>query len=581
MFLATTAHEEFWDIQHNRIVLAGEWCRLYSNARSAQMECIPYLWENVENVYEAQKYCNTVYEEVLVSLTQSLNDYLGVNNDPHYYRIMLGNWLIHFIHQAYDKYLLFKSAIEYGIKNTWVLDPAQYYYPSDVIDYFERCESDLYQLQLYSEIAQYVNIDLEYKQAKLPLQKKQINNRIRLRLEVKKSINKGLVFLQTKFAKVVNGGQYILIVNPYFKRHSRLYKLRLWIQAKGDIIFDSFDYKIERESILTDLKFRNKKNKNPHNFKEFILQIALSNIPKDYLECHHEYLKLVKNINVEKVNAVFTYNALYNNIILQYYLALNYKKLKILSAQHGCAYGMDKRHEGEVFERSISNRFYTYGWTESKQTIPLPMPRLLKDIKTYKLHQQILFVTTSRPRFTPRFVQGPCSTKMLTDHVEYPLRFFKQLNYMKYIVVRHHPSHDIKKWYNRQRIKAKIPDIVEDPNRVFYDSLEQSRVFVSDHLGTTFLEAMQANVPTIIIINRSSYLFRTRFNQHIEKLIKGKIIFFDPEKAAIHLNAVYSNIDKWWENKNIQNIKAEFVREYSLTTDNWMDEWCRILSSFR
>ena len=54
--------------------------------------------------------------------------------------------------------------------------------------------------------------------------------------------------------------------------------------------------------------------------------------------------------------------------MFQYFLANSYNKHFIMSAQHGCAYGMDKRHEGEVFEKSISQNFsHTDGQNLVKQ----------------------------------------------------------------------------------------------------------------------------------------------------------------------------------------------------------------------
>ena len=108
------------------------------------------------------------------------------------------------------------------------------------------------------------------------------------------------------------------------------------------------------------------------------------------------------------------------------------------------------------------------------------MPLLTKESKKYIKQKNILFLTTTRPRFILRFYQAPSSSKMLTDNVEYPIRFLNKLNYFEHLVIRHHSSHDIRKWNNRQRIQAVYPDIVEDKNKSFYNSLEQSKIFVSE-----------------------------------------------------------------------------------------------------
>jgi putative transferase (TIGR04331 family) len=581
MFLVTTALDEFWDAKQEKILLAGEWCRLYGREHSVEEECLPYLWSNSKNVYEAQLYCNEVYENVLTWMTKELNCYLGLNRNTHYYRILLGNWLIHFVHQAYDKYLIFKSAKEYGATKTWSLDPEQFYYPTDLIDFISRSDNDLYQLQLFSQVAKYLDFNTETKPVQNPsLQNLSPSKRSTPFGQVKLSLKYLFLVLSQSFASFFHGKKHLIVVNPYFKKNSFLFIIKLWLKSHGALVFDGFNYSLEKYDKAVDMNFRSQYKKVSSEFENWIKNFALTNIPQVYLEYHHDYIKLVKSLYLKKGSSIFTYNDLYHNTQLQYFLALNNEKTKILSAQHGCGYGMDVRHEGEVFERSISHRFYTYGWTDSEQTMPLPIPMLIKESKKYITQKKILFLTTSRPRFTIRFFQAPSSSKMLTDHVEYPLRFLNKLNYFEHLVIRHHALHDVRKWNNRQRIKAVFPDIVEDKNQSFYNTLEQSKIFVSDHMGTTFLEAMQANIPTIIFINKTTYMFRDSFQIYIDKFIQEKILFYDPDIAADHINSVYADIDVWWESATVQKIRKDFVREHSLTADNWMDVWCSTLRSF-
>ena len=66
--------------------------------------------------------------------------------------------MIHFIHQAYDKYSLFEKVKQSNIVETYVIDPSDYYYPKDFSDYNSLVEDDSYQLQLFSQVAKYVNI---------------------------------------------------------------------------------------------------------------------------------------------------------------------------------------------------------------------------------------------------------------------------------------------------------------------------------------------------------------------------------------------------------------------------------------
>ena len=81
MFLATTAVQEFWDKKKGKIFISGEWCRLYKENYNVELKCLPYQWDDYEKVYKAQIYCAKIFESTIVSLTSSLNAYLGLDKE--------------------------------------------------------------------------------------------------------------------------------------------------------------------------------------------------------------------------------------------------------------------------------------------------------------------------------------------------------------------------------------------------------------------------------------------------------------------------------------------------------------------
>jgi len=109
--------------------------------------------------------------------------------------------------------------------------------------------------------------------------------------------------------------------------------------------------------------------------------------------------------------------------------------------------------------------------------------------------------------------------------------------------------------------------------------MHSCKIFVTDHIGTTFLEALQSNTPSIVFINKNSYLFREDFKPYIENFIKFNILFYCPREAAYHMNSLNNNPDKWWLDKELQILINRFIKEHALTSDNWMDEWCKTLLS--
>ena len=114
MFLATTALEDFWD-NSEALVFLGEWCKLFNRRHiwmNKKFVDLPPVWKDTAEIENGIRYCNNIYERLLNDLTVTLNRIHGDEKNVDYYRMILGNWLLHFIHQYYDKYLTLSLAFE-------------------------------------------------------------------------------------------------------------------------------------------------------------------------------------------------------------------------------------------------------------------------------------------------------------------------------------------------------------------------------------------------------------------------------------------------------------------------------------
>ena len=152
----------------------------------------------------------------------------------------------------------------------------------------------------------------------------------------------------------------------------------------------------------------------------------------------------------------------------------------------------------------------------------------------------------------------------------------KNSKYKSQIYGRFHET-DSDRWNNYQRIIKKFPNLKKNQDETFYESLNRVEMIISDHLGTTFLECLQANIPIIIFLNKKSYIFRETDNKLIQELVKNKIIFFNPKEAALFVNRKYENIDTWWNSNEIQSIRKKLLIKHYNSPKNWIEKWCEIL----
>ena len=220
MFLATTAIDDLWDKEENDILLAGKWCLKYKK-KYKKLTCLPYQWEHADDVYKAQIYCEKVYEKSLSILASDLNKYLGIKKEKQYYRILLGNWLIHFIHQAYDKFKILEAAKIEGASYTWILNEKQYYFPFDFNDFITKSSDDLFQFQLVSQIAKYSKIKTVVKTVKYPLKFKYCKKTEKPFGIGPNTIKRLASNIILKISSILSLKKKIIIVNPYFKRYSK------------------------------------------------------------------------------------------------------------------------------------------------------------------------------------------------------------------------------------------------------------------------------------------------------------------------------------------------------------------------
>jgi putative transferase (TIGR04331 family) len=53
-----------------------------------------------------------------------------------------------------------------------------------------------------------------------------------------------------------------------------------------------------------------------------------------------------------------------------------------------------------------------------------------------------------------------------------------------------------------------------------------------------------------------------------KKLFDVGILHVSPESAANHVNKVWSDIDGWWHDQELQNVRLEFCKKYVCTSSS-------------
>ena len=92
-------------------------------------------------------------------------------------------------------------------------------------------------------------------------------------------------------------------------------------------------------------------------------------------------------------------------------------------------------------------------------------------------------------------------------------------------------------------------------------SLKSTDLSINFFLGTTFIESLFYNKPTILIYDQTMNMNFDRdfFKYHRAAKKKNNMFFCDTKKAGQFINKNYLNIERWWNKKKCKRLGRNFV----------------------
>lgn len=583
MFLATTALEEFWD-PDDRIVFLGEWCKLYSRKDFwGKLDCagipeISEMWRDGRKISESIQECDSIYESALAALTESLNGIHGIHEDRQYYRIILGNWLLTFINVAYERYYSLDFALKrHGGINTRLLDGSQYIVPADYNDFISAVSQDFYNLQLYSQTLDAMGMVFERKKAATPMTQT-------ARLESGgRDLKSGLVNLAMKAASLKSffSKETITLTEPYFKYSPASSYYGLVSRSNGNLVFDNMNYPYSFGfSVDSLLREKLEAGGAETGFGKVLSRLIKCNMPAIFLECFGRFRDFVNGLPIARSKVFATLNSMHHNNVYKFFMAENHGKVKSLIIQHGGCYGTENKMVIEDYEKSVCDRFYTWGWSDGDKTVPLNTGevgslKIAGESRRAAADRNVCLIMTLQPRYHYRF-RFEATNYNFSRIMDGDISFLSRLDSTKIKKVVRFYMNDKTGWDVKVRFEESGVEYVEDVSKKkFSELIDDIYICVFDHLGTAYLESLALNRPTVVFIDRKYFKFRDSAQPFFDTLEKVKILHYSPESASDHVGRIYGDADKWWRCRGVQDARRAFVERYARTTKNWAGEWIR------
>lgn len=576
IFLITTALDETWDFKKNTLML-GNWCNSFDKREKIlklkNNSILEYHWNDAKKVEKDYLYLNNFGEKILSELSEKLNYTHSVNFSQNYWRIVLSNWLFSSIHVIFDKWEILKKAFrEHSIESTILINISHdEMIPQSIENFTDITFQDKWNHYIFSEIIKH-----QYKG--------EINYKT---IDLKKDTYVSFYEKSYTFKNTIFYNIYDLFRKLYlnFFSDEKFFITDTYLGKFGEIILNlklkNFPITISPKTyyfIKPNISFRKNfhlEYKVENDFELFFKCIIPFLLPCTFLENYKKVLiDVEKKTYPKNPKVIFTSHAINKKTLTSFYIAEK-KELgaKLINGQHGGVYGQCKFHWYEDFEKKISDKFVTWGWSNDNKTIPIGILKPRKKLQRKKFGKLCLIMRPKERYFSTildsRF-KGP---QMLEYHEE----CMKMVEILKndiknnYIYLRLHPRtygwHEQKMWENRFS-SIEIDKGFSPINK----TINASRLAIYTYNSTGYLEFFDSNFPTLLFWSKKDNIMNSETDEFFEELKKVKIFHDNKESLSEHINQIWENVDEWWLSKNVQNIKDKFCNKYVKVNNNKIND---------
>jgi putative transferase (TIGR04331 family) len=582
-FLATTSLEEYWNTSDSLLYL-GEWClrydrRSYWEGLDGTLMDSPF--DDVQEVYAAYNQVGDIYERVLPVLASAMNSMHGKNYSLRYWRILLGPWLYSYLSVMYDRYTHISSALEqFPNLTTIVLSERSFIVPSDTLEFYCRLSDDSFNLQIFSNILG--SLGRNFPSRELQFEPSSLYNRVTGGSWKHRLLNR----VTTLYGRIAFGlfSASVVFKDSYFPRKQEFQMfMRLWGRAlpvRGvEDNYVQYQLNVGMREELKNVSF------GGDSFSRCLSDVLFSDIPKCFVEGYQETCDTGKGKYPASTRSIFSANGWYYDEVFKYWAAANAEKgTLLLGTPHGGSYGSRLYAFTINHETAITDYYYSWGWDKkdcSAKVVQMPAPKLMgvKEIPASNAKKGILWATTASPRY---LLQYPHAPTLFRDYLQWNRRFALALSDDLLSEVRLRAHYQDYGWDLVSRLKESVPSIKLDTWDVpFQESMSDCRLYVCDHLSTTFTEALAANKPTILFWDPSANILRPEAIPYFDLLRSNGILFDSPERAAEAIANIYNDVESWWNTTARKEAVREFCMQHARRSSDalnlWVDELNRVV----
>ena len=330
-------------------------------------------------------------------------------------------------------------------------------------------------------------------------------------------------------------------------------------------------------------------------FLSVLDELVSETMPRVFTE---HYLKNEKKALLKvKATAPWTdtiaYGHLGNDDQSNFYVAalLENRPVRLIINQHGGNYGIvESAPWHQLTEYETADRFLSWGWKRQSDyrvsAVQAASPFLSKMRRSKKRGSSIILVSSELTPYL-KWLAADCLPEDIARYMREKASFIEHLGDIPRTALWYRPyMRRRNNRYDQAYIESRYPDVKilhgklarYMPSRLS-SALSNCGVCVLDRPGTTAAFTMAVGIPTLFFGHQNAWRVSNHVKPYFRKLSSVNVHHSSGEGAARHLNAIWPDMDSWWEDGRTREAVAEFTHRYYRSSRNWRAEWVEIFSS--
>ncbi len=369
----------------------------------------------------------------------------------------------------------------------------------------------------------------------------------------------------------------ILLTQPRFNC-SRLKSVRtLWSWRKW-VAMDDMRYPIIAAADA-DWAWRKKQvaGRTPCSgeFADIVMALMPLYIPITLLEGFNNYRNAVLALALPRPKAVFSASGLHAHLTFQVLMAeWRQEGSQLLYHQHGGGYGLEPQLAVEEYETRVSDRYYSWGWMRKGSNV-FPLSPAMPEATRDHPNNRVLLNCLDLPRVPYRLMFTPMPGTIEGMHWN-TSEFLRGLSDRNSLTIR--PYSVDYGWHAIESMQAAAPEARFDSRSNNFALYRSSSLVVHNYLGTSWLETLGLNIPTVCFYDPAVYIYRKESQDEIDALHKVGILHHSGKDAARFVSTLGRDVVGWWNRADVQHARMSFVEKYANFSPDWVAQWEREFS---